>query len=99
MYEEINLGLDLNSDDFREDMAEEKAEESFKLMLKGDTTLGPTLGNPLAKYVTICITKQIERDHLNALKQKAVLPKEDSDDSIVCCIHPPGDSNQFSGSA
>ena len=37
-YEEINLGLDLNSDDFhlRDNMAGEKVEESFELTLEGD---------------------------------------------------------------
>ena len=75
-YEEINLGLDLNSDDFhlRDNMAEEQVEESFELTLEGDETLGPAIRDPLATYATTCVTKRIERDHLKALKQKAKRP-------------------------
>ena len=75
-YEEINLGLDLNSDDshLRDNVAEEKVEESFELTLEGDETLGPAIRDPLATYATTCVTKRIERDHLKALKQKAKRP-------------------------
>ena len=75
-YVEINLGLDLNSDDFhlRDNMAEEKVEESFELTLEGDETLGPAIRDPLATYATTGATKRIERDHLKALKQQAKRP-------------------------